>query len=300
MGFSEWKKTHKVAAPWLDEDVFADLHNNTVAIREALARNKRVVDLEPFPYKITRLLLSMIVSDYPIRYDVIPSRCILRRDPFNYVHRIEIVSSLDFSSIELFDHMIDRRIKHISQELDIKNHRSSLAKERAVHDWIVQRTAWDDRFAKDDLKYISNHNLVGVLLTGKGVCASVAATANVLLNTFGVECHTVCGYTKNPPTKMVEHDTSYYCKSDYTSQESPYSNCKCINLPPLPLAEGSVEIVIPQGDGYPIPHAWNYVVIDRKRYYLDITYDYHKGYDCFNVESMDDRMNDEERLKELL
>ena len=142
------------------------------------------------------------------------------------------------------DQFLDIIIGDYEQFLEIIN---NLEKEKAVNDYLVDHCVWDP--SSGDRR---SHTLLGVLLDSKGVCISFAHTTTVLLNCFGVECHTITGST------LADSGEDYDMKCDPVLKEvvEQASTDAFYNSPPLPH----------------IGHAWNYINIDGRYRHLDVTF----------------------------
>lgn len=173
---------------------------------------------------------------------------------------------------------VRNKVMELYYDIGIGSCKTDLEKEKAVNDYLVDNCVWDP--SSEDRR---SHTLLGVLLDSKGVCISFAHTTTVLLNCFGVECHTVTGST------LADSGEDYDMKCDpvlkavaeQTSTDAFY------NSPPLPH----------------IGHAWNYINIDGRYRHLDVTFNCSKkrktgptsihGY--FNLTT--DEIMDERRIR---
>jgi len=66
---------------------------------------------------------------------------------------------------------------------------------RNIHNYLVKNIRYD--YA--DISNIENHNIVGPIVNGKGVCEGIAKTMQYILNLCGIDNTVIIGYLENEP-----------------------------------------------------------------------------------------------------
>lgn len=83
-------------------------------------------------------------------------------------------------------------------------------KEKALHDYIVLNTAYDEEnFAKDTVPEES-YNPYGILVRHIGVCEGYAETMKLILNRLGIECIVISSDSMNHGWNLVKIDGEWY------------------------------------------------------------------------------------------
>lgn len=179
---------------------------------------------------------------------------------------------------ELRNQVIEK-VSDIYKTMNIDQCRSQLEVEKAVNDWLVKNGKWTDADEeKEREEYHRRHNVLGILLDGKGVCISFAQAASLLLNCFGVQSFVIIG-------RMKEGNDFVWGKGykplDLIDTMEEIDEIYCDNLPmkkPDSLFNNGhlkkpLDYSDEEWDSWQIiGHAWNYVCIDGKDRQLDVTF----------------------------
>ncbi|MBP3966383.1 S-layer homology domain-containing protein [Paenibacillus lignilyticus] len=85
-------------------------------------------------------------------------------------------------------------------------------RELAIHDYILQHTAYDYENYKNDTVPPESYSVYGVLMNGIAVCQGYAGTADLLLSMAGIESHIVIGTADggSHAWNKVKIDGAYY------------------------------------------------------------------------------------------
>lgn len=242
-------------------------------------RSKEIF-MEPFNLQSheVKQLFHDIILDNPMMFrwklKEIISNC-------GYVKSIVLDSIYEFSTISEYHEDEVRRIaEELFYELGIKNCHSDHCVIMNVAEWVKDSCIW----VKEKLTHTKQEDLFrvsGLLLDHRGVCSSVAATVNVLLNSFGVECYSISGYVNSTPSEELnpdeylggnigidlrEHDL--ICQSELINHNT--NDC----LLYYPYSRGSMSKCPDIGYGVygPESHAWNVVKVNGDYYHVDVTF----------------------------
>jgi hypothetical protein len=82
---------------------------------------------------------------------------------------------------------------------------SDLEKERAVHDYIVAHTRYDqENYARNSIPK-EDYTSYGILVNGTGVCEGYTETFQMFMDYLDIECRIVTGQVKNPYGSLENH-----------------------------------------------------------------------------------------------
>ena len=102
-----------------------------------------------------------------------------------------------------------KRVNDLYHIMEIDHCQSDLEKELAVNDWLIKNTEWIE-----EGDFHIRHSVIGILLEGKGVCASYALTTALLLRCFDMTSHVVLGKLKGEERTRKSPSYRYCLKLD--------------------------------------------------------------------------------------
>ncbi|HBP63468.1 MAG TPA: hypothetical protein DD730_04175 [Desulfosporosinus sp.] len=88
---------------------------------------------------------------------------------------------------------IDAKVKALVPTL-ISSDMSEIAKEQAIHDWLIKHVAYDST--------LNQRTAYTALTTGKTVCTGYAMLMEKMLNQAGIKCYIIAGNLSDPSSKI--------------------------------------------------------------------------------------------------
>lgn len=184
---------------------------------------------------------------------------------------------------EVVDQQIEEKVEAVYRTMDIDHCRSDLEVEKAVNDWLVKNGTWEDE-DPGSKTYARRHNVLGILLDGKGVCLSFAQAASLLLNCFGIKSRVVTGRLKNEDRKK-EFLGFKPNALIYQVERVDYGSCDNNQNVPTDMMRQNQSPkpyrIIINGYDYAdeeclmkglLTHAWNMVYVDGRERQIDVTF----------------------------
>lgn len=88
---------------------------------------------------------------------------------------------------------IDAKVKTLVPTL-ISSDMSDVAKEKAIHDWLIKHVAYDST--------LNQRTAYTALTTGKTVCTGYAMLMEKMLNQAGIKCYIIAGNLSDPSSNL--------------------------------------------------------------------------------------------------
>ena len=123
------------------------------------------------PWKFTRALAKLVIAS-PVEY--IYETSVNRRFIEDFKRKLNVLCNSDYEKV------------------------------RYVHDFIINSVDYDHNFIETEIVDPNNHNAMGVLNTGRGVCEGIARLTQLLLEAAGVEAIYCEGKSKTPAKSKID------------------------------------------------------------------------------------------------
>lgn len=113
----------------------------------------------------------------------------------------------------IFSHRkeIDKKVDYIISNV-ITNNMSNYEKEKAVHDYIINNSKYDEDYILNNKVSSESYSPYGVLVKGKGVCESYAKAMKLIMDKINIECIIVVGKANKTDHawNIIKLDNNYY------------------------------------------------------------------------------------------
>lgn len=221
-----------------------------------LQSDKELIVKKKYDKQSIKRILFDILNSNPLTFG-------LKRIHVSYTSKETIIEFEYYQEYDQWRRAVQNRTRELYESLSIKQCKTKLEIELVVNDWMCEKCTYCK-----EMDYHIRHSVLGVLLEGRGVCSSFALCTSLLLSCFGIECHTVSGKMKN------SHDTETITgikPSEFMdqlmelSEQKDYYDYTFKN----PYEELGFE---EYDDPNLIGHAWNYLILDGRERYLDVTF----------------------------
>ena len=87
---------------------------------------------------------------------------------------------------------IEKKVSEIYYDI-LSDKKTDYEKEKALHDYLIKNVFYHLKAPADQK---NEYTVIGPLFSGYGVCKGFAQTMNLIMNSIGIKCSTIAGYSK--------------------------------------------------------------------------------------------------------
>lgn len=153
-----------------------------------------------------------VMLDNPLLYYLDYTSCSMYRMADH--NELSIGCHYSYSKIEVENNLlrITEKVEDIYYTL-FRSLKDDYEKEKRFHDYLIENVFYH---LKPVEKRKNEFNVIGPLFSGYGVCMGFAQVVNLVMNSVGVKCTTICGDSKNTEDdtghawNLIRIDKNYY------------------------------------------------------------------------------------------